>query len=41
MEGKTLTFPAPVRNNQTSSENYDLPQDGIRCVVIFMLMDQI
>lgn len=30
MEGKTLTFPTPVRNNWTSSENYDLPQDSIR-----------
>lgn len=30
VEGKTPTFPAPVRNNWTSSENYDLPQDSIR-----------
>jgi len=30
MQGKTLTFPAPVRNKQTSSEDYDLPQDSIR-----------
>lgn len=30
MERQTLTFPAPERNNRTSSENYDLPQDSIR-----------